>query len=163
MQFFPPTIVLRHRKENLKKCSLRGLESRTDFCFLPYPCAPLPDLSHYVMLDLDAPPLSFADAHHGLFILDATWRYAKVMIRDIDLRFTIEKRSIPNNYRTAYPRRQEDCPDPERGLASLEAIYLSYLILKRETAGLLEGYYWKEQFLEKNGIRKAFGSDAFLP
>jgi pre-rRNA-processing protein TSR3 len=71
---YPPTIVLRHRRENLKKCSLRELEVREDFRFYRYPQAKLPSLKGYVMLALDAPVLSKVDAHLGLFVLDSTWR-----------------------------------------------------------------------------------------
>lgn len=142
---FMPTIILRHRRENLKKCSLRGLESRGDMQFFTYPQDSLPDLSHHLMLDLNAPPLSPADNHLGLFLLDATWRYAEVMARQITLP-TI-RRSIPSHFRTAYPRRQDDCSDPERGLASVEALYIAYSLLGHDTSGLLDHYHWKDQFL----------------
>lgn len=147
MQEFPKTVVLRHRRENLKKCSLRGLESRSDFLFYTYPKDCLPKLSNYIMLSLDAPPLSSEDSHKGLFILDATWRYATVMAKGIE---GVEVRSIPSHFRTAYPRRQEDCLDPERGLASIEAIYIAYQLMERDVTGLLDHYYWKENFLKNN-------------
>ncbi|MBA3957167.1 MAG: hypothetical protein H0X51_02065 [Parachlamydiaceae bacterium] len=149
MQLFPATVVWRHRKENLKKCSLRGLESRSDFQFFTYPGV-LPDLNGYIVLDLEAPPLSEADGDKGLLIVDATWRYAKTMMESVTLVPGLIRRSIPDQYRTAYPRRQEDCPAPERGLASLEAIYVAYHLLGRDTTGLLEGYYWKDLFFERN-------------
>lgn len=151
MQPFFPTIVLRHRRENLKKCSLRGLEEREDFRFIPYPTPTLPDLSHYVMLAIDAPPLSLADASSGLFVIDATWRYAEKMLSFVDSRVVIERRSIPSHYRTAYPRRQDDCPFPDQGLATIEAIYIAYEILGRDVTGLLDGYHWKQQFLKNWG------------
>ncbi len=150
MQSFPPTYVLRHRRENLKKCSLRGLEKRPDFKFFTYPTALLPDLSNYVMLALDAPPLSPADREHGLFLLDATWRYAVKMLQFVDAHAIIERRSIPAGFRTAYPRRQEDCPSPEEGLASIEALYIAYVILGHDPAGLLDNYHWRAEFLKKN-------------
>ena len=150
MQTFPPTIVLRHRRENLKKCSLRGLESREDVRFFSYPRGILPDLSGYIMLALDAPVLTKKDADKGLFILDSTWRYSETMGRFADPNHVLIKRSLPANYRTSYPRRQEDCFDPERGLASIEAIYIAYHILERDTSGLLDLYHWKENFLKTN-------------
>jgi pre-rRNA-processing protein TSR3 len=58
-------------------------------------------------------------------------------------------RSLPSHYKTAYPRRQLDCPDPERGLASIEALYAAYSILGRSTDGLLDRYHWKEEFLSQ--------------
>jgi pre-rRNA-processing protein TSR3 len=152
MQSFPSTVVIRHRLENLKKCSLRGLETRPDFIFLTYPYKTLPPLENYIVLTLDAPPLTEDDASHGLLIIDATWRYAAKMFKPFENQPHFLYRSLPSHYRTAYPRRQQDCPDPERGLASIEAIYLSYLLLNRDTTGLLDHYYWKEQFFNINQL-----------
>lgn len=150
MQTFPPTVILRHRKENLKKCSLRGLESREDFTFYTYPNTELPILSGYITLSLDAPPLTAEDNANGLLILDGTWRYADKMFKYVETTQHLEKRSIPPEWRTVYPRKQDDCPSPERGLASVEAIYAAYTILGRDTSGLLDTYFWKDQFLELN-------------
>lgn len=155
MQSFPPTIVLRHRKENLKKCSLRGLETRPDFQFYTYPTAIMPSLQDYIILTINAPPLSQEDAHRGLFILDATWRHAEKMFQSLNGLNNIVYRSIPEHYRTAYPRRQTDCSDPERGLASIEAIYIAYQILGRDPSELLVNYHWKDLFLQKNGVYHA--------
>jgi pre-rRNA-processing protein TSR3 len=152
MQPFPPTIVWRHRRENLKKCSLRGLESRPDFRFFSYPNMGLPDLNGYILLDLEAPVLTNEDCQLGLLILDATWRYAETMSRKVNMMPGLIRRSLPSNFRTAYPRRQDDCCDPERGLASIEAIYASYYILGRKTEGLLDNYHWKEGFLSGNSL-----------
>jgi len=144
MLYFPPTIILRHRRENLKKCSLRGLESRNDMVCLTYPTSALPDLKGYCVLSLNAPELTLEDAHLGLFLIDGTWRYAEKMAKSFTRPFTC--RSLPAHVRTAYPRRQLDCPDPERGLASVEALYLAYTILGRNTEGILDHYHWKNQF-----------------
>lgn len=152
MQTFPPTVVLRHRKENLKKCSLRGLEGREDFLFYTYPKHALPDLSGYLILSLDAPPLTSKDADRGLFVLDGTWRYSERMFENTQGLDKLEKRSLPGIFKTAYPRAQEDCPDPRRGLASIEAIFIAYLILGRDTTGLLDNYYWKDDFLRYNQL-----------
>lgn len=152
MQQFPPTVVIRHRRENLKKCSLRGLESRTNFIFLTYPYHTLPNLSGYIILSVEAPPLLKEEASHGLLIIDATWRYASKMIKPFLNQPQYLFRSLPGHYQTAYPRRQNDCPDPERGLASIEALYLAHHVLGRETNGLLDHYYWKESFLKLNQL-----------
>lgn len=148
--YFPATIILRHRRENLKKCSLRGLEGRDDMRFYTYPLTHLPPLENYVLLDLDAPLLTAEDNSCGILLLDATWRYAERMrsfVRDAP---GLKARRLPDHFRTAYPRRQEDCLDPERGLASIEALYAAYTILGRDCKGLFDGYYWKDEFLEKN-------------
>lgn len=148
------TLILRHQRENLKKCSLRGLEGNPDFLFLTYPRAKLPDLSNYVLLALDGEPLSANDQDSGLFLLDATWRYA------LKMRAFVEKtsgtklrtRSIPSGFKTAYPRSQCDCPDPEAGLASIEALYIAFWITGRDPSALLNHYHWKESFLAKNNF-----------
>lgn len=152
MQSFPPTIIVRHRSENLKKCSLRGLESRSGFLFYRYPLSQSLFLPNYLLLTLDAPPLTEADDGHGLIILDATWRYAMQMQEAFRHHPSHLYRSLPSHYRTAYPRRQTACLDPARGLASIEAIYLSYHILKRPVDGLLDNYYWKDAFLCMNQL-----------
>lgn len=137
-----PTLIWRHRKENLKKCSLRGLEGREDLRFLTYPRDPLPDLSGYVVLGVDGPTLTEADRDQGLVLIDGTWRYAEVMGRKVG---DVEWRSLPLGYQTAYPRRQ----DEERGLASVEALYIAYRVLGWETEGLLDHYHWREEFLKQ--------------
>jgi len=146
-QSVPPTIILRHRKENLKKCSLRGLEKREDCLFFKYPLETLPNLENYLVLSMDAPVLNLEDQNRGLVLIDGTWNYATKMLRSVS---HLERRSLPSHFRTAYPRKQTGCPDPETGLASIEALYISYLILQRDPAGLLDDYFWKNDFLEKN-------------
>jgi pre-rRNA-processing protein TSR3 len=149
MLLFPPTIILRHRKENLKKCSLRGLESRPDIRFFTYPKDTLPDLSQHILLSFDGPLLTKADHKWGIFLIDGTWNYAELMERQLPQPRLFQTRSLPKHFQTAYPRRQQDCPDPSRGLASIEALFLAYRILGRSTDGLLDNYHWKEDFLKK--------------
>ena len=142
------TVILRHRRENLKKCSLRGLEKRSDLLFFTYPVDPLPDISHYILLKVGAPPLSFDDRDRGLFLIDGTWRLAQIMEKQLP--WKLEERSLPNHYKTAYPRRQTDCPDPTTGLSSIEALYIAHQILGRSTENLLDNYYWKKEFIKLN-------------
>ncbi len=150
MNHFLPTIIYRHRKENLKKCSLRGLENRSDIHFYTYPQTPLPDLSSYILLTLDAPLLSQEDNLYGIFLIDGTWKHADTMYRHVKKNHTFLERSLPSHLKTAYPRRQEDCIDPERGLASVEALMASYVLLGKDPSGLLDHYHWKNEFLAKN-------------
>ena len=146
----PQTIILRHRKENLKKCSLRGLESRPDFVFLTYPIDPIPDLERGILLDLDASLLSKKERGCSLLLIDGTWKQAALMERQLPNREKWIRRSLPSLVRTAYPRKQTGCPFPQRGLASVEALYIAHLILGYEIEGLLDHYYWKERFLRQN-------------
>lgn len=147
---FLPTIIVRHRKENLKKCSLRGLESRSDCVFVRYPCKELPPLDGYLVLDLEGGEISEEDQGRGILLIDATWRYAEQMNKNLSLPGTIVRRSLPQHFRTAYPRTQTGCASPDQGLASIEALYLAYHLMGRSTDGLLDHYYWKDEFLKKN-------------
>jgi len=105
----------------------------------------------YLLLTIDAPPFSDADRSCGLLLIDATWRLAEKMIQWAEGEQPLfVRRSLPLHYRTAYPRRQLDCPDPSRGLASIEALFLSYQLLGRNTEGLLDNYYWRDSFLLRN-------------
>lgn len=150
MNSYPKTLILRHRRENLKKCSLRGLEPREDMLFFTYPKDLLPPLNNTILLTLDAPEISPKDSPHSLLLIDGTWRYSEVMYEQLQKPHLFEKRSLPAGLRTAYPRKQDDCLDPERGLASIEALFAAYLLLGRDTKGLLDFYHWKDLFLEKN-------------
>lgn len=145
---FLPTIIFRHRKENLKKCTLQPLIDREGLWFLTYPKDSLPPLKNYVLLTLDAPVLTKKDKDCGIFLVDATWNYAEKMVKSIKEPMIL--RSLPNTLKTAYPRKQDDCTDPSRGLASIEALFAAYFILERDTTGLLDQYHWKDSFLEIN-------------
>lgn len=144
---YPATIIIRHVRENKKKCSLSGLEGRSDFEFYTYPrCTLDKDLSGYIVLDVDGEPLSEKDANAGIILIDGTWKLAEKMVANIPQIQKLPKRSIPKEFVTAYPRRQE----VESGLASIEAIFVAYLACKRPIDGLLDHYYWKNDFLLKN-------------
>ncbi|QNN25407.1 hypothetical protein HED60_10245 [Planctomycetales bacterium ZRK34] len=154
----PPTIIIRHQKENLRKCTLRGFGRRPDVQMLTYPDFDpnaLPDLTGRIWLTLEGPPLTVDDAKldhtGGLLLLDATWRHAARMVSALRPRLVEAiPRRIPDGFVTAYPRRQTACPDPQRGLASVEALYVAYHFLGRDTAGLLDNYLWAQDFLTSN-------------
>ncbi len=145
-----PTIILRHRKENLKKCSLKGLEKKEGINFYTYPKDLLPDLSNYILLKMNASELTEKDSDKGLFIIDSTWIYLNKILKTVP--DNIECRSIPQKYLTAYPRKQTMCPDPKYGLASIEALYIAYTIMQKNTSDLLSNYYFKGQFLKLNNL-----------
>ena len=115
--------------------------------FFTYPKAILPPLTKYILLDLNGPLISSEDALLGLFLIDSTWNYAKTMASSI--KQPLIKRSLPSHIKTAYPRRQTSCDDPERGLASIEALFVAYHLLGRDTSNLLDNYYWKDIFLDQ--------------
>ena len=150
----PPTLIVRHRKENLKKCSLSGLEMRQDCTFLTYPqsrdISIWPDIKEYLVLDIEGSELSIKDRDYGIIVLDGTWKLTQKMYQNMPHLHLLPKRSLPKTTLTAYPRRQLDCPFPDLGLASLEALYLAYSLLQWDSEGMLDHYYWKDAFLKKN-------------
>jgi pre-rRNA-processing protein TSR3 len=145
---FPPTVIVRHRKESPRKCSILPLAGRPDVILCHYPVKERPPLAGYVRLAAEGPELSAADAGSGLLLLDGSWRWAAAMTRDFA---DVPPRSL-HGYRTAYPRVSKQGTDPDNGLASVEALFLAYRILGRPTEGLLDHYHWAEAFLRVNGL-----------
>jgi pre-rRNA-processing protein TSR3 len=144
----PPTVIVRHPKENPRKCSVLPLRGRPDVVFLEYPLKESPDLGGYVRLAAEGPELSVADAASGILLLDGSWRWAGAMERAFA---DVPPRSL-RGYRTAYPRVSKLGTDPDNGLASVEALFLAYHLLGRPTEGLLDHYHWAEEFLRLNGL-----------
>lgn len=145
---YPPTIIVRHPRENPRKCSIYPLRGRPDFVFLQHPVKERPSLEGYLRLAAEGPVLSEADAGCGILLLDGSWRWAAVMNRDF---LDVPPRSL-HSWRTAYPRVSKRGTDPDNGLASIEALFLAYHLLGRPTDGLLDHYRWAAEFLEMNGL-----------
>lgn len=145
---FPKTVIVRHPKENPRKCSILPLRGRDDILWLPFPVTHRPALEGYIRLAADGPPLTAADQDKGILLLDGSWRWAAAMTRAFA---DVPPRSL-HGYRTAYPRVSKQGTDPDNGLASVEALYLAYHILQRPTEGLLDAYHWEKEFLGLNGL-----------
>ncbi|MBI3408834.1 MAG: hypothetical protein HY040_10795 [Planctomycetes bacterium] len=146
MPTFPITIIVRHRRENPKKCSVLPLRGRDDVRILQYPVARPLDLEGYIRLAAEGPELTAADADKGILLLDGSWRKAHEMTAAFA---GVPPRSL-HGYRTAYPRVSKLGTDPKNGLASIEALYIAYRILGRPVDGLLDHYHWAEEFLKRN-------------
>src|SRR5437867_1445087 len=80
----PTTVIVRHSRENPRKCSILPLKGRPDLLFLNHPVKERPPLAGYVRLAADGPALSAADAGSGLLLLDGSWRWAAAMTRDFE-------------------------------------------------------------------------------
>ncbi len=145
---FPPTLIVRHPKENPKKCSVLPLRGRPDIWLVQHPVRQRPPLEGYVRLAPEGPELSAADAGRGILLLDGSWRWAEAMTRDF---LDVPPRSL-HGYRTAYPRVSKRGTDPGNGLASVEALFVAFHILGRPTEGLLDHYRWAQEFLRLNGL-----------
>lgn len=148
---YPNTIIVRHPRENPKKCTILPLQGRVDIQIFTYPSSEIQPLDDYIRLAAEGPPLSSADRACGLLLLDGSWRSASRMIRHFE---SVPPRSL-SGWKTAYPRVSKLGTDPDNGLASIEALYIAYHILGRPTDGLLDHYHWAAQFLELNDLANA--------
>jgi pre-rRNA-processing protein TSR3 len=144
----PPTIIVRHPNENPRKCSVFPLRGRDDLMFLNHPVQHRPDLAGYIRLAASGPPLTEEDRDSGVLLLDGSWRWAGSMERDF---LDVPPRSL-TGWKTSYPRVSKLGTDPDNGLASIEALFIAYHLLRRPTAGLLDHYRWAEAFLAANGL-----------
>ncbi|MBC8329722.1 MAG: hypothetical protein H8E31_13365 [Planctomycetes bacterium] len=99
-------------------------------------------------------PLSAADAGRPLLLVDSSWRDLPRVLRGV--RGRLHLRSLPPGLRSAYPRRSSSFPDPLAGLASVEALHAACALLGRRDDSLLDGYHWREAWLEANsGLLRA--------
>jgi pre-rRNA-processing protein TSR3 len=151
---WPITIVVRHPKENPRKCSILPLRGREDLLFLSFPVTQRPPLEGYVRLAAEGPELGPADAEQGLLLLDGSWRWADAMTRAFA---DVPPRSL-HGYRTAYPRVSKRGTDPDNGLATVEALFVAYHLLGRPTAALLDHYRWAQDFLRANHFGDIVGT-----
>lgn len=97
---------------------------------------------------MDGPPLKSTDSGRPVLLVDASWRrLPKVVRRAVN---APRLRSLPGDWRTAFPRRSKVHEDPAAGLASVEALFAASVILGAPDHTLLDGYYWAEDFLQSN-------------
>ncbi|MFK7822353.1 MAG: hypothetical protein AB8G99_26905 [Planctomycetaceae bacterium] len=146
---YPPTIIVVHPRERRSKCTVEPLRSRGDFVFWTFPEPGDEPLNNFVRLGFGGPVLNAADdGHRGLLVLDGTWKLAGKMENVFN---EIPIRSLPET-ETAYPRKSKVFDDPHGGLATIEAIYVANKLLDRPTEGLLDKYYWRDEFVRLNGF-----------
>ena len=145
------SIILRHPKERLSKCSLEPLRGKEDYTFYKAKAGLEVDVAGKVVLAVGAPPLSQADAGKELVLLDSTWR----LLPDLQRCLVGEPiyRTIPSKFETAYPRVSKIGDNPDGGLASVEALYLAIRLMGEDRPAMLDDYYWRDEFLEKNAHR----------
>ncbi len=146
---YPPTVIVVHKSEKAKKCSVAPLRGTAGFDFYRFPLFEKPELPNFVRLGMDGPELGEADMDKGLLVLDGTWKRAAAMEKVFS---DIPARTLPP-WRTAYPRISKVFDDPHGGLATVEAIFAALTILGRNTDGILDHYHWKEAFLDLNRHR----------
>ena len=142
-------VVIRHPRERKSKCSLQPVRHRPDLRF--YTAAPgfCFDATGCILLTIEAPVLSPADAALPLLLLDSTWRLLPRL--QATLTGNPIPRSLPESLHTAYPRVSKIAADPVRGLASIEALFAARYLQGRPVEGLLDQYHWKDAFLAQFG------------
>jgi pre-rRNA-processing protein TSR3 len=137
--------ILVHYKERRSKCTLEPLRDRSDLAFVDFePEMRVPAEGH-VVLEVGAPVITEEDAGKPLMLLDATWRLLPALRRSLEGEFVT--RSLPSGLTTAYPRRSKLEPDPDAGLASVEALHTALALLGHRDDTLLEAYRWRDAFL----------------
>jgi pre-rRNA-processing protein TSR3 len=129
------------------------LRNHPGITIVGYPVKRMPDLSGYIRLAAEGPPLTGADHDAGLLLLDGSWRWATTMTHYFE---QVPPRSL-SGFHTAYPRVSKLGTDPDNGLASVEALFVAYHLLGRPTEGLLDHYRWREEFLHVNNLSGLLG------
>ena len=138
--------IIVHPAENPKKCTIQHLRDYPGVVFQRFSREKTYQLPNAFILGVDGKPLSRGDAAMDMVVLDGTWRYARQMIDSFS---ALPVRSI-TGWVTAYPRVSKLYDDPDHGLATIEAIYAAFVILGKDPGGLLDHYYWKDDFLRQN-------------
>ncbi|MDP0498226.1 MAG: hypothetical protein Q7Q73_18690 [Verrucomicrobiota bacterium JB024] len=171
-----PTVVIRHPKERLSKCSLEPLRGRPDVVFFKATPTLRFDATGFILLHTEGDLLSPADA----VLSDDEKKQAAAraatacsqgplpgcfaeagsrpfLLLDSTWRLLPQleaclsgaplRRRLPDGVRTAYPRVSKLSEDPSGGLASVEALYLARRLMGDDDPTLLDAYYWKDAFL----------------
>lgn len=134
-------------REPAKKCSLTPLRGMRGVRFVSVKGGKRVDAGRRIWLDPDGEELGPADRGIGLLLIDCTWRRLPTLSKRID--GDLLRRRLPKLV-TAYPRRSKLMPDPEHGLASVEALYAAMALLDDPRPQLLTQYRWAADFLAAN-------------
>lgn len=153
--------VIQDYKENRRKCTVQPLAGSKGLEVLrlgvPVPGEELLAVPPGILLEMDAPELQPGDAGQleaggRIVFLDATWVRLAPLGHRLDLAGAddLQRRSLPSDFRTAYPRRSKLFEDPGAGLASVEAMFAVTVILGAARPDFLRHYRWSGEFLELN-------------
>ncbi len=140
-------LILRDPRESTKKCSLTPLRGVPGVRFLSWRFDRRFDVGRRVLLHPDGEELGPADAGQPLLLIDCAWRRLPSLLATCD--GELVHRRLPPLV-TAYPRRSLVFEDPERGLASIEALYAALALMGDVRPELLADYRWKSEFLDAN-------------
>lgn len=140
-------LIVRDFRESAAKCSLTPLRALDGYTFQTYRHDRRVDATGRILLHHEAPELSIEDRGKDILLLDSSWRRLPKLVRTVDGEPL--RRSLPRLV-TAYPRESRYTPNPEPGLASVEALYAALAVLGDTREELLREYRWRDAFLEAN-------------
>jgi pre-rRNA-processing protein TSR3 len=140
-------LIVHDPREPAKKCSLTPLRGMAGVRFVPVRGDTRVDAGRRIWLHPEGEELSPGDRGVGLLLVDCTWRRLPALSKRID--GELLPRRLPKLI-TAYPRRSKLAPDPEHGLASVEALYAAIALLYAPRPEFLARYRWAAEFLAAN-------------
>ena len=150
--------VIRHPRENLKKCSLRHLHEHPSFTFHKATDGFSFDATGFTLLDINAPAISIEDANRPILLLDSTWNLLPKVRAKVYGNYVA--RSLPPSILTAYPRVSKMHDDPN-GLATIEALYAALRAIGAPDISILKEYHFAKRFLEINNWQADAPADFF--
>jgi pre-rRNA-processing protein TSR3 len=140
-------LIAHDPREPANKCSITPLRGMAGVRFLSMTGGKRFDVGRRILLHPDGDELGPDDRGTGLLLIDCTWRRLPKLLKRIDGELIL--RRLPQLV-TAYPRRSKLVPDPEHGLASVEALFAAVALLEAPRPELLAHYRWAAEFLAAN-------------
>lgn len=140
-------LILRDPRESAAKCSLTPLRGLPRLRFERWEHGRTYAVGRRIVLHPEGELLGPADAGRDLLLVDCAWRRLPRLLSSVE--GELLPRRLPPLV-TAYPRRSKLFADPERGLASVEALFAALALLGERRPELLVAYRWRAEFLAAN-------------
>ena len=144
--------ILMDKRENPRKCTIAPLKDRADFHIRYFSHGrKISAFTATTLLHVEGELIQKAksDDTVQLAVIDCNWRKVPSTLQRVALPLPKLVR-IPEGFVTAYPRANKEGKDPEHGLATIEALFLAAAFFGNWDESLLEKYYFKDLFLQKN-------------
>ena len=146
--------ILVDKSESVTKCTILPLEYRADFEIRRFtrnrPIAPLSgDFLLHPEGRLLTSPADVSPQVGKISLIDCNWRRLGGILDHLERPWP-ELVRIPEDFVTAYPRRNKQGLDPENGLATIEALFIAAAFCGVWDETLLKEYYFAPRFLEMN-------------
>ena len=143
--------------ETPNKCTIAPLAGRSDFKLIRVKGeAALGPLVSPLLLHHQGACLTTLTALSrktgGIASVDCVWRRLDYLLGRIAGQIPVLAK-IPEGFLTAYPRFSRHTPDPDGGLATIEAIFVASALLGRWDVSLLSEYYFGRKFVALNRQR----------